>query len=151
MPPAAVSRVVLTGQQPPEVVAAAYALADVFAFPSRTDTQALVLQEAALAGVPVVAADPVLLRDGPLAGAGVCPPDGPGAFAAALHDLLDDPARAAAVSVVARANASRHTPARYAGAVVDVYRHAHDRHARRANPANPAIPADDVAVAAPTA
>ena len=151
MPPAAASRVVLTGQQPPEVVAAAYALADVFAFPSRTDTQALVLQEAALAGVPVVAADPVLLRSGPLAGAGVCPPDGPAAFATALHDLLDDPARAAAVSVAARANAARHTPARYAGAVLDVYHHARDRHARRANPANPANPADVVTVAAPTA
>ena len=34
------------------MVAAAYRAAQVFAFPSRTDTQGLVLQEAALAGLP---------------------------------------------------------------------------------------------------
>ena len=50
------------------MVAAAYASADVLAFPSRTDTQALVLQEAALCGVPAVLADAGLLRDGPLPG-----------------------------------------------------------------------------------
>ena len=68
------ARVVLTGQQPADVVAAAYGAADVFAFPSRTDTQALVLQEAALAGLPAVLADPVLHRYGALAGAGSAAP-----------------------------------------------------------------------------
>jgi class 3 adenylate cyclase len=47
------SGAILVGEQPPPVVAAAYGAADLFAFPSLTDTQALVLQEAALAGVPV--------------------------------------------------------------------------------------------------
>ncbi len=61
-------RTVLAGQQPPGVVAAAYAAAEVFAFPSQTDTQALVLQEAALAGRPSVLADPLLHRHGPLGG-----------------------------------------------------------------------------------
>jgi glycosyltransferase involved in cell wall biosynthesis len=32
-------------------------MADVFAFPSQTDTQALVLHEAALAGLPIVSVD----------------------------------------------------------------------------------------------
>lgn len=41
--PRVAARVTLTGQQPPDVVAAAYATAEVFTFPSRTDTQALVL------------------------------------------------------------------------------------------------------------
>ena len=69
-------RVIVTGQQPPEAVAAAYERADVFAFPSGTDTQALVLQEAALAGVPSVLVDPVLHRRGALAGAAVLASEG---------------------------------------------------------------------------
>src|SRR6185369_11368032 len=46
--PVAAARITWTGEQPAEVVAAAYAAAEVFVFPSLTDTQALVLQEAAL-------------------------------------------------------------------------------------------------------
>lgn len=47
----------LEGEQPRDKLGAYYAMADVFAFPSLTDTQALVLHEAALAGCPIVAAD----------------------------------------------------------------------------------------------
>src|SRR5690606_38987321 len=78
--PAVAQRVIWVGEQPADVVAAAYGLADVFAFPSRTDTQALVLQEAAHAGVPAVLADPVLHRRGVLPGVGLCPGDDPDAF-----------------------------------------------------------------------
>ena len=48
-------RVVFTGQLSPEVVADAYASADIFVFPSVTETQGLVLVEAMAAGLPVVA------------------------------------------------------------------------------------------------
>lgn len=48
-------RVVFTGQLSPEVVADAYASADIFVFPSVTETQGLVLIEAMAAGLPVVA------------------------------------------------------------------------------------------------
>jgi glycosyltransferase involved in cell wall biosynthesis len=130
MSPGAAARVMLTGQQPPEVVAAAYASADVLAFPSRTDTQALVLQEAALYGVPAVLADAGLLRDGPLAGAGVGPVTAPDTFAAAVAAILLDPAGARRIGEAARRNAGRHTPARYAAAMLEVYRDA-ARHADR--------------------
>jgi glycosyltransferase involved in cell wall biosynthesis len=123
--PAVTNRVVLAGEQPADVVAAAYGSADVFAFPSRTDTQALVLQEAALAGLPAVLADRVLHQRGALGpAAGMCTEPEPGAFAAALLWLLDHPDEARDLGQLALAQASRHTPAQYAAAVLDVYRHA---------------------------
>lgn len=48
---------ILPGEQPRDKLGAFYGMADVFAFPSQTDTQALVLHEAALAGLPIVAVD----------------------------------------------------------------------------------------------
>lgn len=50
-------RIILPGEQKREALGAYYAMADVFAFPSLTDTQALVLHEAALAGLPIVSVD----------------------------------------------------------------------------------------------
>lgn len=50
-------RCILPGEQPRDALGAFYGMADVFAFPSQTDTQALVLHEAALAGLPIVAVD----------------------------------------------------------------------------------------------
>lgn len=49
--------VTLVGQVPREKLGPYYASADVFAFPSLTDTQALVLHEAAHAGLPIVTVD----------------------------------------------------------------------------------------------
>ncbi len=49
------SKVVFTGLLPPDVVAGAYQSADLFVFPSLTETQGLVLLEAMAAGLPVVA------------------------------------------------------------------------------------------------
>ncbi len=50
-------RIILPGEQKREALGAFYGMADVFAFPSQTDTQALVLHEAALAGLPIVSVD----------------------------------------------------------------------------------------------
>ncbi|MFI5958375.1 glycosyltransferase [Cryptosporangium sp. NPDC051539] len=115
-------RVVTTGQLPAASVAEAYAAADVFAFPSLTDTQGLVLQEAALAGLPVVLADSVLHAHGPLAGAAVCAPgDG---FPAAIAAVLTDRGLAHRTAVACRTAALRHTPEAYGAAIEDVYRRA---------------------------
>lgn len=51
------SRITFTGSLPRENLGVAYAAADVFAFPSLTDTQGLVLHEAAHAGLPFVLID----------------------------------------------------------------------------------------------
>ncbi|MEV1289422.1 glycosyltransferase [Micromonospora sp. NPDC049679] len=117
-------RVVITGQLAGDQVADAYASADVLAFPSRTDTQGLVLQEAALAGVPSVLADPVLHRTGALGDTTVLADASPAGFAAAVIRLLGDPEAARRQGAAARALALRHTPERYGAAMLDVYRHA---------------------------
>lgn len=114
-------RVVLTGQLPPEEVAAAYAVADVFAFPSRTDTQGLVLQEAALAGVPSVLADAQLHRTGALGGSTRLAEPTPETYARALSELLSDPAAARRLGAAARERALLHTPEQYAITMRDVY------------------------------
>jgi 1,2-diacylglycerol 3-alpha-glucosyltransferase len=128
---AVTDRIVWTGEQPADVVAAAYAAAEVFVFPSMTDTQALVLQEAALARVPAVLADPVLHQHGVLRGAGVCSGPDPAAFGVAVVRLLDDPAAARRLGEQAAHRAAEHTPARYAASMLDVYRQATHHHAGR--------------------
>lgn len=50
-------QVILPCEQPHSQLGEYYEMADVFAFPSTTDTQALVLHEVALAGLPIVLAD----------------------------------------------------------------------------------------------
>lgn len=51
-------RITFTGALPRENLGVAYAAADIFVFPSLTDTQGLVLHEAAHAGLPFVVTDP---------------------------------------------------------------------------------------------
>ncbi|MGH3648124.1 MAG: glycosyltransferase [Micromonosporaceae bacterium] len=122
-------RTIVTGQQDPDVVAAAYRAADVFAFPSRTDTQGLVLQEAALAGLPIVMVDPTLHSGGPLAGAATLSEPWAEPFAGHLERLLADPDTTRALAATAHAHASRHTPQRYAEAMLAVYAEASARRA----------------------
>ncbi|WP_157546689.1 glycosyltransferase [Hamadaea tsunoensis] len=121
------SRVVITGQLPPEEVAAAYACARVFAFPSLTDTQGLVLQEAALAGVPSLLCDPQLHRTGVLGETALLAPPLPDAYAEMLTALLTSPGTAKAAGARARERAMHHTPARYAATMRDVYAFAASR------------------------
>lgn len=52
--------IILPGEQKRESLGAFYEMGDLYAFPSQTDTQALVLHEAALAGLPIVSVDPEL-------------------------------------------------------------------------------------------
>lgn len=114
-------RTVRTGELAPAGVAEAYAAADVFAFPSRTDTQALVVQEAALAGLPTVLADPALHGSGPMSGTALLAASGPDAYAAALAQLLADPALAASFGAAARRRAEQNTPQAYARRMTAVY------------------------------
>jgi glycosyltransferase involved in cell wall biosynthesis len=114
-------RVTCTGELPSSGVAAAYAAAQVFAFPSRTDTQGLVLQEAALAGLPAVLVDAELHTHGALAGQGFCAEPTPEGLADALVRVLRSPALAASLVEGARSRALAHTPDRYAAAMVEVY------------------------------
>jgi 1,2-diacylglycerol 3-alpha-glucosyltransferase len=122
---AAGRRVVVTGQLAPDEVAAAYAATQrsrgVLAFPSRTDTQGLVLQEAAHAGVPAVMTDAGLCARGPLAGAAVCAPPSAPEFASALDALLSNPVLARSLADRARRSALTCTPRAYADAMLGLY------------------------------
>ncbi|MDE9364298.1 glycosyltransferase family 4 protein [Luteipulveratus sp. YIM 133132] len=98
-------RVHLLGRLARDEVAAAMEHASVLALPSRVESFGIVILEAWRAGVPVVATD----RGGP---AGIVTPGQDGllvdptdtaALAAALRDLLSDPARAAGMGACGRA------------------------------------------------
>lgn len=82
------------------------ARADVFALPSRVEALPLVLVEAVSAGLPAVATDVGDVREALDGVAVLVPPEDPGALAAGLRRLLDDPAdrlrRGEAGAVLAR-------------------------------------------------
>jgi len=81
---------IFTGRLEGAALAAAYASADLFVFPSRTDTFGNVLVEAMASGLPVVAADVPPTRE-VLAGAGdLFPPGDAGALAEVLLRLAGD-------------------------------------------------------------
>lgn len=86
----------------------AFAMADVFLFPSRRETQGLSLLEAAYCGLPIVTRDlPVFdyLEDGVHCLKG----EGPAEFAELVRTLLDDPDRRARLGANARDLAQEHT------------------------------------------
>lgn len=80
-------RVQFAGQVAREALPDLYASADAFVFPSLTETQGLVLAEALVAGLPVVAVDTPQSRD-VLAGSGRLVPPDPAGVAAALSVAL---------------------------------------------------------------
>ncbi|GLI00159.1 glycosyltransferase [Phytohabitans aurantiacus] len=105
-------------------VHAAYAASDVFAFPSATDTQGIVLHEASLAGVPIVMTDRLLHASHPLAGAMCLTEPAPEAFAASLAALLTAPAEARHRGQHGRSIAERSTSDRFVDETLEAYRDA---------------------------
>ena len=99
-----------------------YRAADVFVFASRTETQGLVLLEAMAQGTPVVSTAVMGTVD-VLAGAGgaVVAPEDEFAFAAAVADVLADPARRADLSVCALQHARRWSSRVMAERLVELY------------------------------
>ena len=113
--------VIRTGLLDGDGVRAAYQAATVFAFPSETDTQGLVLHEAARAGLPIVMVDRALHDAHPLAGAvRLAEPAAP-ALAAALADVIRDGGELGEMS---RTRAAELTPARFAAEILAAYRDA---------------------------
>ena len=102
---------VFLGELVGDELAALYASADVFCFPSTTDTFGQVMLEAGASCVPVVAAATggalELVLDGRTGL--LVPPDDPRAFAAALLELVSDPARRRRQGAAGRAAALERT------------------------------------------
>ncbi|MCD0177846.1 MULTISPECIES: glycosyltransferase family 4 protein [unclassified Deinococcus] len=116
-------RVTFLGVRPWTEIGAYYRLAELFLFASDTETQGLVLQEAQLMGVPVVAVG----ARGTLSGVAhehsgyLVPPADVNALTRHARDILDDPALWARLSAGARAFGASTTPAGVARQVLDVY------------------------------
>jgi len=113
--------IAFAGGLPHAELPAYYAAADVFAFPSSSETQGLVMAEAFAAGLPVVAVDTPQARDVfgiHLAGELVADAD---EMAQALFTLLTSPERRAAASAHSRAAAVQFDARATAGRVFAVY------------------------------
>jgi hypothetical protein len=107
-----------------------YAAADVFVFASRTETQGLVLLEALAQGRPVVSTAHLGTASILQAGCGArVAPEKPDAFAQAIADILDDPARAARLSAQARSYALGWASSHMAWLLAELYRELTLQHA----------------------
>jgi len=95
----------------------------VFVFASRTETQGLVLLEALAQGRPVVSTAHLGTASILQAGCGArVAPEKPDAFAQAIADILDDPARAARLSAQAKSYASGWASNLMARRLAELYR-----------------------------
>lgn len=101
--------VVRTGPLHGAALGAVYASADVFAFPSETETFGNVVVEAQAAGLPVVVAAAGAAHENVVPGVTGLVADGgrPESFAAAIASLLDDPDRRATMGCAAHRFAQR--------------------------------------------
>lgn len=131
---------VFTGYLAGEDLAAAYASADVFAFPSATETLGLVALESMASGVPVVGADaggiPFVIDEG-RTGFLVRPGD-TDTLTDRLQQLVTDEALRARMGAAARADAEQHSWRAATEALVGYYELAVERHAGR-GPLHPVL------------
>jgi glycosyltransferase involved in cell wall biosynthesis len=114
------ARVRFLGALDRDALAPVYAAADAFVLPSRSEPWGMVLNEAAAAGLPLVATEGVgaaydLIEDG-VNGFRV-PVDDVGALAAALRRLAGDPALREAAGLASRRIVERFTPEAWARGV----------------------------------
>lgn len=122
------NRVIMTGFVNRPDLDPIYAAADLFVFPSLTETQGVVLGEALAAGTPCCAVNaagtPETVTDGV---DGLLTPNDPAAFGQAVLRLLSDPALLQRMSRAAIELADTRTPEKMAQRVVSVYRAAQRR------------------------
>ena len=117
--------VILAGQIPREELGPYYASGDVFAFPSLTDTQALVLHEAAHAGLPIVSVDHELrlvLDDGVNGAIARPTPESLARQLVMLLHKLEDPEFKAAAQARSREMAGWWTIEHQSSAILQLYR-----------------------------
>jgi glycosyltransferase involved in cell wall biosynthesis len=99
------SRVLLVPEVADELLPAVYRAASVFAFPSLAEGYGLPVPEAMASGVPVVASDIPVLSEVAGPAAVLVPPDDVAGWAAAMAEILADPAVSAGLSAAGAAAA----------------------------------------------
>jgi glycosyltransferase involved in cell wall biosynthesis len=125
----AADRIVFVGKIPHEEIGWAYAVAEVFAFPSLTDTQSLTLHEATLAGLPVVMIDhkvTEVVKDGVN---GYFCNDDPIDMAAKLHKILEDPTLRKKMSAQSKKIAKQFSEKAQCSKIMDLYNQIIDKRA----------------------
>jgi glycosyltransferase involved in cell wall biosynthesis len=126
---ACADRITFTGRKNRADLGAYYSLADVFAFPSTCDTQALVVNEAAWAATPVVMVDrniSQIVEDGV---SGLFADGTPEDFSEKISVLLDDPQRAVAMGRAGRERAAKLTARTQAAKLSRLYEETASRYA----------------------
>lgn len=125
---------VFTGYLTGHELAEAYASADIFLFPSTTETLGFAGLESMASGVPVIGARaggiPHLFTDG--VEGFLVEPHNADQIVARLQQLVDDPGLRTQMGIAARQEAERHSWRSATEALVDYYRLAIDRHQQRA-------------------
>lgn len=114
-------QVIFTGSLPHTEIPHFAAAADLFVFPSLTDTQGLVLTEAMAAGTPVVAVEAPGPVDVLAEGGGILVPADEEDFAEAVLTLLDDEARRQAMAETALQVVQRYAIPETTQRLLDVY------------------------------
>ncbi len=118
----AASRIVFAGRIPREKLSMALSAADLFVFPSLTDTQSLAVHEAAQAGLPIVMTDePVteVLHEGEN---GYFAKNDPIDFAAKVCAVLEDPKKRSKMSQASREWAGKFTEMAQAKKILALYK-----------------------------
>jgi glycosyltransferase involved in cell wall biosynthesis len=119
---------VFTGVLPREDIAVVFASADVFVFPSRTDTAGNVVLEAQASGLPVIVSGDGGPRENMVANTTglVCHSDDPGEWACAVAGLLRAAPRRAAMAIAAREHVLERRWEQSLEPLYRAYRDAHD-------------------------
>jgi len=118
--------VILAGAVPHEEVPDYYAAADLFVFPSTTETQGLVIIEAMAAGLPVVAVRAPGAVDVLTEGGGILTENKPETFAREVVDILSDSGRQRELSKQALRAVERYSISDATALMLDAYKTAID-------------------------
>lgn len=134
---------VFTGEVPHDEVPALMASADLFVFPSRTDTLGNVVLEAQASGLPVLVSDEGGPRENMIHGETgfVCPGQDTAEMMLHLHRLARDPARRLRMSAAARDYALGRSWAKALAPLYETYREVAAEHAATKEAAAPLTPA----------
>lgn len=117
-----------TGRIEREKLGVVYGAADVFLFPSTTDTQGLVVHEAAGANLPLILCDPEVSEvciDGKT---GLVAGSDPKSFAKAMEQLLNDPEMRRSLGKAAKKRADEFTETGQMQKLEKLYKHCIDTH-----------------------